>query len=256
MTYMNEAERRKAERLKTHLRKQQTLPSLDKLLEYRCKRIGIDCGDDPASAVVLFAEKEITKIPETLYHKTRSKENLVNILKSGAINTGMEMVVSFSRIPLPKCERGGFATIEVKTPKNTCNIPVHYGQPFGEFSDLIHIERARALRDDQPSCSNVKTEIVAGRTFEGDPYIAEDEISSACLDGRGNKKRGPCVLVGEENIVRIIPECGASREEVVAVLKDNGLEDFVGLVSEPVEEEELVNIIRDLYAARGKRWSV
>lgn len=251
--YQNASETSKVEVIKRKIKRTYELDKED--IEYRSELLDIKMGkdaDEVISLVTAAAHDSSGGVPDTIFHKT-SEEGLVGILKAGSFKTGADVVISFSMHPLPKSERSGFATLEIKTPIDVCMIPVSYS-PYMERNAMIqlyHIERANRIRETQVACKNVKTCVVADANFESPAYLSEGEISGVCLDKRGNKKTGECIKITEGSVVSILPECGLEKSVVADKLKDNGLEKFVKFVKEPLSEVQLRKIICQLYEKRG-----
>jgi len=223
---------------------------------WQCKSLGVepqDNIDDIVAAVVSAAKQLSVSIPPTLFHKIRTKDNFIKILKTNALKTGLENVVSFSKLPLPTCERRGFAIIEVKTPIDACMVPVSY-TPYPDTKPLIniyHLERTIVLRETQKSCESIKFDDVVERNYEGAAYLSESEVSALLLDGRGRKCAGT-IEVTTTNIVSIFPECRFSKAMLIKILEENKLDEFISFVKEPLSEEVLKNIIYEAYKERSK----
>ncbi|KKK80873.1 hypothetical protein LCGC14_2819150 [marine sediment metagenome] len=205
--------------------------------------------DNNVKRITEEAHKEALDLPDELYHSTRVT-TLPYIIKDKKIHLGQECVTSFSRTPLTTSELPkGEVAIKMKRPNDSCLIPMYYKRDNNIFAsylysssnalfELFMIEKADKLRETQDKCKKVKTDVVRNTRFLSDAYIVEGEVAANCLDGYGKKKCFGedihCVSVTKDNLLEIIPECSMKKEELINILKNEGLDDYIKYVSNPV----------------------
>lgn len=200
---------------------------LNKYIEEQ-KQLAHENVDSKINNIADDAREEVMDIPDILYHSTRASA-IPKIIKDGYLHPVTRNVVSLSKYPLRSCSIP-YATIaiELKKPTTACLVPVYYTTKHPSLWNIYVAEKTKALRETQEPCKNISLRTVDRETLD-DRYIAEEEIAALCLNEKGEKDSDgkPCLKIEKKDILRLIPECNISKEELINALQKEGLHDLI-----------------------------